>query len=108
MNSEKDADLKILDCTIRDGGYLNNWKFGKKTVREVYNTSSTSGVDIFEVGFRSSEKYFNKKEYGAWRFCNEEEIREVTKDIDGAKIGLMVDYGKADISDILELSLIHI
>jgi len=26
--------IKILDCTIRDGGYLNNWNFDKKTVRD--------------------------------------------------------------------------
>ena len=60
-NIESLKDIKILDCTIRDGGYLNNWKFEKKIVREIYRASSDSSIDIFEIGFKSSEDFFNKK-----------------------------------------------
>ena len=95
-------EIKILDCTIRDGGYLNNWNFDKKVVREVYRASSDAGIDIMEIGFKSGKKFFNRDIYGIWRFCDEEEIREVTKGIDGAKLGMMVDFGKVEISDILE------
>ncbi|GAG45374.1 unnamed protein product, partial [marine sediment metagenome] len=50
---------KILDCTIRDGGYLNNWKFSKQLVKDLYRAVSKSGVDLIEIGFRSSDKYFD-------------------------------------------------
>src|SRR3990172_7171094 len=92
-------DVKLLDCTIRDGGYLNNWNFDKKLVREVYRALSKSGVDIVELGFRSSEKYFDRKKYGLWRFSEEANIREVTGGIKGPKLALMADFGKIELSD---------
>jgi 4-hydroxy 2-oxovalerate aldolase len=96
--------LGILDCTIRDGGYLNNWNFDKELVREVYKSLSKAGVDFIEIGFRSSSKYFNPARYGHWRFTPEDAIVEVTKNISGASISLMVDYGKVDPEDIPDSS----
>ncbi len=61
MNNKK---TKILDCTIRDGGYLNAWYFDLKLVRELYRAHSRSGVDFVETGFRSTDKYFDPKQYG--------------------------------------------
>lgn len=91
--------VQILDCTIRDGGYLNNWHFDDKVVRETYGTCSKTGVDFIEIGFRGTEKYFNKEEYGLWRFSPEEDIRRVTNNIKGARLALMADYGKIEIED---------
>lgn len=88
------SKFKILDCTIRDGGYVNNWQFDKKLVREVYRALSKSGVDIVEIGFRGTKKYFDPTKYGSWRFTSEDDLREITDGIDGAKIALMGDYGK--------------
>ena len=53
--------VKILDCTIRDGGYIDNWQFDRKFVREAYRSLSKAGVDYFEVGFRGTDKYFDRK-----------------------------------------------
>ena len=47
------SNLKILDCTFRDGGYYNNWDFDKNIVRKYINSMSTSGVDYVEIGFIS-------------------------------------------------------
>jgi len=102
LKKEKDYSRpKILDCTIRDGGYLNNWNFSKRLVREVYRAISKAGVDIMEIGFRYNTRFFEEG-YGAWRLSTEEDIREVTSGIDGAKISVMVDIDKADTSDFLE------
>ena len=92
--------LKILDCTIRDGGYLNNWHFDLKLVRELYRAHSRSGVDFVEIGFRSTDKYFDPKQYGPWRFTPETLLSEVVKGISGPAVSLMVDFGKVDIEDI--------
>ena len=48
--------MKILDCTLRDGGYYNNWNFSTKLVNEYLNTMSGSGVDTVELGFRLKKK----------------------------------------------------
>ena len=97
MNNKKP---KILDCTIRDGGYLNDWHFDLKLVRELYRAHSRSGVDFVEIGFRSTDKYFAPEKYGPWRFTPESLISEVVKGISGPTVSLMVDFGKVDIEDI--------
>lgn len=93
------TDVKILDCTIRDGGYVNNWKFDKKLVREVFRALSKSGIDIVEIGYMGTEKYFDRKQFGLWRFSQLEDILEVIEGIKGPRLALMADYGKIDLSD---------
>ena len=70
-------NIKVLDCTIRDGGYLNNWFFDDTFVREMLLALNKSGVDIIEVGWRGTEKYFSKEKYGTWRFSTEEDLAKV-------------------------------
>ena len=42
----------LLDCTLRDGGYYNNWDYDRKTVERYLAAVSRAGVDIVEIGFR--------------------------------------------------------
>ncbi len=42
---------KLLDCTLRDGGYINDWKFGFHTIRDIIRKLVDSQVDYVEVGF---------------------------------------------------------
>ena len=44
--------VKILDCTIRDGGYANNWNFSDDCVLATFLTAQRSNVDYFEIGYR--------------------------------------------------------
>ena len=45
------SEIKLLDCTLRDGGYINDWDFGEYTIREILSKLIESGVDYIEVGF---------------------------------------------------------
>ncbi|RXK87346.1 aldolase catalytic domain-containing protein [Filimonas effusa] len=45
--------FKILDCTIRDGGYYTNWDFNKVTVSEYISAMNNLPVDYLEIGYRS-------------------------------------------------------
>ena len=45
--------IKILDCTLRDGGYYNNWDFSKELVNDYLKAISESGIKNVEIGFRS-------------------------------------------------------
>lgn len=49
--------MQILDCTLRDGGYVNNWCFGEKTIREILKKLSDAHIDIVECGFLSEAEY---------------------------------------------------
>jgi 4-hydroxy 2-oxovalerate aldolase len=102
MTGESNKKPKILDCTLRDGGYVNNWEFDKELAREAYRCLSKSGVDVVEMGFRSSTKHFDPHEYGPWRFSSEEDLAEVTENIRGAKICVMGDFGKIDLEDLTD------
>ena len=46
-------NIKILDCTLRDGGYYNNWDFSNELISDYLNTMRDSSVDYVELGFRS-------------------------------------------------------
>lgn len=43
--------IRILDCTLRDGGYINDWNFGKKTIVSILDKLERANIDIIECGF---------------------------------------------------------
>ncbi|MDD5135929.1 MAG: aldolase catalytic domain-containing protein [Candidatus Omnitrophica bacterium] len=93
--------IKVLDCTIRDGGLINNHDFDHRFVREVYKALSAAGVDYMEIGYKNSKKLFSEKEFGAWKFCDDEAIKKVIDGIESnTKISVMVDVGRVDIDDV--------
>ena len=49
-------NVKLLDCTLRDGGYLNDWNFGQKAIRGTAEKIAQTGVEFFEIGFIKDEK----------------------------------------------------
>lgn len=93
--------IKVLDCTIRDGGLMNNHNFDFRFVREVYKAVSEAGIDYMEIGYKNSKELFSPKEYGAWKFCEDDEIRRVIEGIESrTKISVMVDIGRVNIDDV--------
>ncbi|MHC4865891.1 MAG: beta/alpha barrel domain-containing protein, partial [Planctomycetota bacterium] len=84
--------IKVLDCTIRDGGLINNHYFTDEFVRAVYQALSKSGIDYIEMGYRSSRELFPPAEYGPWKYCDDDKIAEITDGIESnLKISIMVD-----------------
>ncbi len=47
--------IKLLDCTLRDGGYINDWKFGQDHIESTMRLLEESGSDIIEIGFIRDE-----------------------------------------------------
>jgi len=48
---ENKSNIKLLDCTLRDGGYVNNFNFGKQNITKIVDNLSTTNVDMIELGF---------------------------------------------------------
>ncbi|HEG43580.1 MAG TPA: hypothetical protein ENH94_05980 [Phycisphaerales bacterium] len=94
VNSKKLPKFEILDCTIRDGGYLNNWNFDKKMVKELCRNISKTGVDYIELGFRNPPR----ADRGIWYSTPEKIIDSLTEGTSHIKIALMIDYKAADLS----------
>jgi len=48
--------MKVLDCTLRDGGYINDWLFSDKEITTVLNALEDSKIDIVECGYLNTKK----------------------------------------------------
>ena len=97
--------IKLLDCTIRDGGYVNDWKFTDKQVRECYIACSNSDVEYMEIGFKNFKKPDLLKKYGKSFFCEEEYLNDIIGDFNGCKIAVMVTIDAFDINDFVKKEL---
>ncbi len=94
-------EIKVIDCTVRDGGLMNKWQFTDKFVRKVYNALTEAGVDYMEIGYLSSESAFSRDEVGAWKFCAEADLKRIIGDGEKKiKLSAMADIGRIDLDDI--------
>lgn len=90
-------EIRVLDCTIRDGGLMNDHRFDDAVVREVYKACVAAGIDYMEVGYKASRRVFDPADYGPWKFCAEEDVRRIVGDNDtDLKLAVMADAEKTD------------
>ena len=93
--------LKVLDCTVRDGGLMNNHLFSDNFVHGVHQALVSAGVDYMEIGYKADKKLFSPDEYGIWKSCTEDALNRFFGDENpGIKISVMVDIGRTDENDI--------
>ena len=90
-------ELKVLDCTIRDGGLINEHMFEDGFVKAVYQACVEAGIDYMELGYKGCKKIFARDRFGAWKFCDEDAIRRIVGDNPTSlKLAVMADAGKCD------------
>ncbi len=88
-------DIKVFDCTIRDGGLVNNFHFTDDFVKAHYETCVAAGIDYMEIGKNNSPSIMSEEEFGPWNFCKEEDIRRIVGNNDtNMKIAVMSDIGR--------------
>lgn len=89
--------LKVLDCTIRDGGLINDHHFDDEFVKGVYEACVEAGVDYMEIGYKNSKKLFPPGKFGPWKHCDEDDVRRIVGNNDTPlKLSVMCDAGKSD------------
>lgn len=89
-------NIKILDCSLRDGGHLNNSKFGKNLIKTTIKSLIDANIDIVEMGFLQDTEFDEDVAiYPEVAFAN-----DVLKDIEskGTIISLLTQVDKFDIS----------
>lgn len=90
-------NLKVMDCTLRDGGLVNDFYFTDEFVSALYQANQKAGVDYMEFGYKASKKIFSPDRFGKWKFCDEESIRAIVGENDSdLKISVMADVGRCD------------
>lgn len=96
------SHCKIVDCTIRDGGLVNNWDFSVEFVQDLYRNLNEAGVDYMEIGYKNSPKLLKGAESaGPWRFLDDDFLRKVIPQKLNTKLSALVDIGRVDENDIL-------
>lgn len=90
-----ERDVRLLDCTLRDGAHLNKGYFGRKTIEETIIDLVDAKVDIIEVGFFDNDEHDADHTY----FSSIAEVKEILpKERGNSKFSLMADY--VDVSKI--------
>ena len=90
-------DIRVMDCTLRDGGLTNDFHFTDEFVRDLYLANLKAGVDYMEFGYKASKELFDVKKFGKWKFCDDKDIREIVGDNKtDMKISVMADVGRCD------------
>lgn len=90
-------ELKVVDCTVRDGGLMNSHRFDDEFVRQVYQACVAAGVDYMELGYKADKKIFAPAEHGSWKFCDEDSLRRIVGDGPaGIKLCAMADAERTD------------
>lgn len=91
--------IKLLDCTLRDGGFINDWEFGHDNIVNIFERLISSGVDALEIGFLDERRPFDRNRT----------IMPDTKSADrifgrldkgNAMIVAMIDYGACGIENL--------
>jgi len=93
--------IKILDCTLRDGGYVNDWNFGLGTIESIISRLDKAGIDIIEIGFLDDRRKYDENRS---ILPDTGSIKPIFKnlDIQNAMILAMIDYGTCGIENIAE------
>lgn len=91
--------IRLLDCTLRDGGYVNDWDFGNGAMVSIFDRVNEAGVDIIEIGFLDQRQPVNRNRT----------IQPNTSGLNAAYSGTlekmsmvvaMIDYGTCDIENV--------
>jgi len=88
--------IKILDCTLRDGGYINDWGFTTEQTNRVLGALKSANIDVVECGYLNSPK---GKCANSTLFDRASSIDTILKEIDdqNSQKVVMINYGDYDI-----------
>ena len=91
--------VSLLDCTLRDGGYVNDWKFGHDNMVSVFERIVDAGTDIIEIGFLDERRPFD---YNRSIMPDTDSVGKIYGDLDrkNTKVFGMIDYGTCGLENI--------
>ncbi|HAQ2201214.1 TPA: 3-hydroxy-3-methylglutaryl-CoA lyase, partial [Enterococcus faecium] len=91
-------NVQILDCTLRDGGYCNNWEFGFDNTKKIISGLIESGIEIIECGFLTNKTVYNKN---VTKYTTLEELAQIIPEKREGKLFVaMMNYGEYNIEDL--------
>lgn len=95
------SKIKVLDCTLRDGGYINDWNFGREKAKIIVDLLQKSNLDYIEVGFLTTKKSTEDQTL-LDSFDRIETF--LPKDYDKNRLFVMITYGEFSIEEVPEVN----
>lgn len=94
--------IHVLDCTLRDGGYCNQWKFGKENIDKIIYSLAEANIDVIECGFITNKKICSENET-KFNNISEIDLNQWNKKYD-TDIVAMINYGEYEFESLPEKS----
>lgn len=92
------GNIRVLDCTLRDGGYCNQWAFGKNNTKKIIGGLVEAGIDIIECGFLTNNVVYNED---VTKYTTLQEVsRMLPENREGRLFVCMVNYGEYNLDDL--------
>ena len=93
--------IKILDCTLRDGGFVNDWNFGIGSIKNIISRLDEAGIDIVEISFLDKRR---KYDVNRSIVPDTDSLKPIFENLDikNSMIVSMIDFGTCGIEAITE------
>lgn len=93
------SKIRLLDCTLRDGGYVNDWEFGHDNIVSIFERLVDANVDVIEIGFLDERRPFDMNRS---IMPDTESVGKIYGALDRkqAEIVGMIDYGTCGLENI--------
>lgn len=88
------SKVLLLDCTLRDGGYINNWQFGNREIKKITRRLVKAGIEIIEMGFLTDLPHTENDSL----FSSCAEIDSVCPDKGDSMLAAMIALGEKEIN----------
>lgn len=88
-------EIKILDCTLRDGGYCNDWKFGKRNIKRIITALIEAGISMIEYGYYDEKGEFDED-------STKIPVLDGLPAVSEAEYMIMINFGMVEIDHIPE------
>lgn len=94
-------EIRLLDCTLRDGGYINDWNFGQNNLVSIFERLTDAGVDFLEIGFLDERRKFD---INRSIMPDTDSVKKIFGKLDRHKTKIlgMIDYGTCQVSQIAD------
>lgn len=101
------SKLYLLDCTLRDGGYVNDWEFGTGSIKSVFSRLDSAGLDTIEVGFIDDRRPYDPNRA---IYPDTKSIEPIFEGMEkpNAMVVAMIDYGTCSIDHVAPKSESHL
>ena len=90
--------IDVLDCTLRDGGYINQWNFGKNNIVKIISGLVDSNIDIIECGYLTNKNSYNPDSTLFDSIQTIEQYLPITKS--QSMMVCMINFGEYDIKNL--------